>query len=796
MALALPAAAADAAPAAIASAQLLRAADAAYAELRRVADVVGAETALEGLGERVARADREIDQLRPPGPPVPGANALARDLDFLGEEVGRRETEARRWDDQIQERAVQLDAAATRVRRLVETWRLTVDSPEIAALPPLLARAVELRDRAAAVEQIVHKRLASVLEVQDRVLALKLKLADLLASVRAVEAARTQELLEVESAPLWRAFGHGRSPLPAAWLRALDLNARACGRYLAAEPGRIAAQLLLLAVLIAAGLAVTRSRRAVLPPPTPAGRAVEVVSAHPVASSVLLGLVATPLLHPSAPTAFTLAVFVAGLPPFFRVVGALAPDWRRPLRWLAALFAVESLVAIVVDVAPAGRVVLLGVELLGLLGCWVGLRRGGWLRVHGEGRWRAAMAAAGAGAAVLLAVSAVANVLGNVTLSELLAAATLGSACGTAVVATGVAVFAGACRAALHLPWTRSFRIVREQEQPIVTRGARIFRSIAIVAWVYQTLRAFRATQGFGDFAREALAVRLKVGAIDVTLGDVFAFAVTLWLAVWLSRALKFVLDEALLPSLDITRGKAAAISTTAKYAVIALGFSFATLAAGMEMTRFTVLAGTLGVGIGFGLQNVVNNFVCGLVLLYEQPVQVGDLIEIGQLSGEVKRIGVRSSTVRTFQGADVIVPNSNFISAEVVNWTRSDRNRRVDISIGVAYGAEPRRVQDLLLETARACPAVATVPDAVALFTKFGDSALQFELRFWTPVDDWVNTASGVRAAINQALVGAGIAIPFPQLDLWVRSAPPSAPKGSAVQSIGRIEPPTLPRR
>ena len=101
---------------------------------------------------------------------------------------------------------------------------------------------------------------------------------------------------------------------------------------------------------------------------------------------------------------------------------------------------------------------------------------------------------------------------------------------------------------------------------------------------------------------------------------------------------------------------------------MIGVGFGSAVLAAGVEMTRFTVLAGTLGVGIGFGLQNVVNNFVSGLILLYEQPVQVGDVIELGQFSGEVRRIGVRSSTVRTGQGADVIVPNGNFISAEVVN--------------------------------------------------------------------------------------------------------------------------------
>src|SRR5262249_23956740 len=229
---------------------------------------------------------------------------------------------------------------------------------------------------------------------------------------------------------------------------------------------------------------------------------------------------------------------------------------------------------------------------------------------------------------------------------------------------------------------------------------------------------------------------------------------------------------------------------------VVALGFSFATLAAGMEVTRFTVLAGTLGVGIGFGLQNVVNNFVCGLILLYEQPVQVGDLIEVGQLTGEVQRIGVRSRTVRTYQGADVIVPNSNVISAEVVNWTRSDRTRRVEIPIGVAYGSEPRRVEELLLDTERSHPGVAASPQPVVLLTGFAESALQFELRFWTGIDERGATASGLRAAINQALSSAGIAIPFPQLDLWVRSAPPGAGKDRGVRGVARIEPPRVPRR
>jgi len=287
------------------------------------------------------------------------------------------------------------------------------------------------------------------------------------------------------------------------------------------------------------------------------------------------------------------------------------------------------------------------------------------------------------------------------------------------------------------------------------------------------------------------LGLRIKVGGLDLSLGDGVAFAVTLWVAVWLSRALKFLLDKAVLPSLDLGRGSAAAISTTAQYVIVGIGLGAAVLAAGVEVTRFTVFIGTLGVGIGFGLQNVVNNFVSGLILLYEQPVQVGDVIELGTLSGEVRRIGVRSSTVRTFQGADVIVPNSNFISAEVVNWTRSDRWRRVDIGLGVAYGTEPARVIELLLGIAKSNGAVEEVPEPVAFFTGFGDSALQFELRVWTAVDGWVATASGLRASIHQTLPQAGIVLAFPQLDLWVRSVPPPA-KGATqvIPGIARLPP------
>ena len=790
LALASAPAAGEAAPAPIAPPQLLRAADVAYAELRRIADLTGPDSALEKVRLRLSRVERDLDQLRSAGFTGAPGNAATVDLDYFHDELARRDAEVRRWDERLSERSAQLDAAGSSLRRLTETWRLTLESLGPDAPRALAARAVEVRARSSALEQVVRKRLASILELQDHVLALKLRLADLLANLRS---ARTQGLLEIESTPLWRAFGRDQ---PAVWAftpRAFELHALTCIRYVQLEPVRCALHVALVALLLGTALAL---RRRLADEAADGQAAIEVVSRHPVASATLLGLAGTPLLHPDAPPALSLLLFLAGVVPFLRVASALEPGWKRPLRWLAMLYAAERIAALAPGVGPFERVVLLAVEVTAIWGFANGLRRGGWLRVQVQGRFRIVLVGAATVAAALLGIAVVANVIGNVSLSEFLAGATLASACGTGIIATSVLVLGGAFRASLRWSRLSRSRLVTADQPLLVARAAPLFRAAAVVGSSWWTLRAFRSTQSFRAAATSTLGVRLKVGALDVTLGDVVAFAITLWLAVWISRALTFVLDRAVLPSLRMPRGRAAAISATVKYAIVAFGFSLAMLAAGMEMTRFTVLAGTLGVGIGFGLQNVVNNFVSGLILLYEQPVQVGDVIEIGQLTGEVQRIGVRSSTVRTFHGADVIVPNSNFISAEVVNWTRSDRMRRVDVAVAVAYGSEPQRVQELLLATARGFPGVAATPEPIALLTAFGDNALQFELRFWTAIDGWVATASGLRAAINDALQQAGIAIPFPQLDLWVRSLPREPSRAHAARDPGRVEPPAFPTR
>ena len=190
-------------------------------------------------------------------------------------------------------------------------------------------------------------------------------------------------------------------------------------------------------------------------------------------------------------------------------------------------------------------------------------------------------------------------------------------------------------------------------------------------------------------------------------------------------------------------------------------------------MNSLSIILGALGVGIGFGLQNVVNNYISGLILIYERPIQQGDTVEVDNLFGEVVNIGIRSSNVRTFDGAEVIIPNANMTNNKLINWTLSDKHRRLDIRIGVSYGSDPNQVIDILTEVANQHPLVVNMPPPNVLFDEFGDSSLNFRLLCWVLFTDGIQTKSEIGVSVFEAFAKAGIEIPFPQIDLHVKDIP-----------------------
>jgi small-conductance mechanosensitive channel len=213
-------------------------------------------------------------------------------------------------------------------------------------------------------------------------------------------------------------------------------------------------------------------------------------------------------------------------------------------------------------------------------------------------------------------------------------------------------------------------------------------------------------------------------------------------------------------------------ISVVVRFSLISVGIFLAVSAIGMPLNQLTIIISAFSVGIGFGLQNIVNNFVSGIVLLFERPVQIGDTVEVNNLIGTVKSMGIRSSNIRTFDGAEVIVPNANLISSEVINWTLSDKKRRIEIISGVAYGSDVYHVKEILLGILNHHPDILKEPEPLVLFNDLGESSLDFRLLFWTDnYDKWIIIKSEVIFKIHDALKEAKITIPFPQRDLHIKT-------------------------
>ena len=259
------------------------------------------------------------------------------------------------------------------------------------------------------------------------------------------------------------------------------------------------------------------------------------------------------------------------------------------------------------------------------------------------------------------------------------------------------------------------------------------------------------------------------------SLWNIIMFVFILWLTMQISRFVRIIFETEAGLRDRMRRGAPGAISLLLRISIISLGFMIAIAAAGVQMDKLAILLGAFGVGIGFGLQNIFNNLVSGIILAFERPIKEGDIIEVGPLLGTVREIGIRSSVIRTYDGSEVIVPNGNLISKELINWTRTDMRRRGEVLIGVAYGTDPQKVLDLLTEAANSNERILEQPEPQALFLGFGESSLDFRLLFWiADADHRLVIQSEMTVKVNTAIVEAGITIPFPQHDLHVRSVDP----------------------
>ena len=325
---------------------------------------------------------------------------------------------------------------------------------------------------------------------------------------------------------------------------------------------------------------------------------------------------------------------------------------------------------------------------------------------------------------------------------------------------------------------------LRTQTVTIIDRTAKLLNLFVLLLFCGAVLEAWRVFTTSWDLIYRLFTFGVTIGSTRVTVGLVLGAAACLYGALLASRLLQFFLMRDVYSRRWVDPGIGLSINRLLHYAIVLVGVLLALSTLGFELTNLTIIASALSVGIGFGLQTIVNNFVCGLILLFERPVKVGDIIQLGEQWATIRDIGLRATTIQTFDQSDIVVPNSDLITNQVTNWTLADRNMRLILSVGVAYGSDVTLVLNTLEECTRTNPRILKDPAPLIFFMGFGDSSLDFQLRVWIDDIDYMNVVrSELNREIDRQFREKGIEIPFPQRDLHFRSVAPSA---AGIFSVG----------
>ena len=293
-----------------------------------------------------------------------------------------------------------------------------------------------------------------------------------------------------------------------------------------------------------------------------------------------------------------------------------------------------------------------------------------------------------------------------------------------------------------------------------------VLASLAILGVNLSILKTFYSVTSFPLF---------KIGDTSISLGSLALFILLIVAFSYLSKLVSTLLVSKGLSQVNMEEGRKYVLKRITEYVLITIGAIIAFQSVGINLSGLTVIFGLLSVGIGFGLQNIASNFISGIILLMERPIQVGDRITVGDTQGDVEEINIRSTTIRSMDNISIIVPNTEFVEGRVINWSHGDLKIRMDEAVGVSYASDLDNVLQALKEVANEHPKVLQTPKAEVLLMEFGDSSWNMQLRIWiADPKDYYRLMSEINCAIVRKFRERGVEIPFPQRDLHVRSPLP----------------------
>jgi len=669
------------------------------------------------------------------------------------------------WQEILKNRSSSLQQDLEALSVESKGWRLTQEATAVQQLPEDLrseiARTLESIGKS---EQAVLTRRNAILKLQGELSRLDIDLEEMDELLNEALSAGRGKLLRIDAPPIWRPAPKVDDSTASVdfELGPVETAPAVLRYYLLSILEFVGVELLVFAFLVAFLFSLRKKAELCWQDEDESVRGLAFAIRRPFSTAILLTAVVGAFWNSAVPEYLLNLGWYAVLLPLCRVIPNLAAPGLRPFIWaLAGLYVADGTLALLPAHSTVVRLLVVLLAAAAGAGLVLYQRR---LRVveFGNGWRQFARFGVGAGIA-LLAIAVVSEVIGATALSRYLAGGVLRSVYAAAALYGCLSILRGFIQVVF-----RSFRRRKDSSwrmpaelQLTMLHG---LTWLAFVLYLTVVLRAFQFWDPLLVWARRILQYHVSIGALGFTIGSAFTFLAVLLGAILLSRVLRFFFAAGLQGRIDLQRGTSEAVSKLAHYAILTAGFLLALGASGIDLNKVTVLAGALGVGVGFGMQNIVNNFVSGLILLFERPLHVGDQITVGSTSGEVADIGIRASVIRTWDGADVIIPNASLISGDVTNWTHSDGRRRGELRVGVAYGTDPGLIIRALTEAALSHPQVLRDPSPTAHLIDFGDSSLDFVLRYWTRLEHHLDTGSQIHTAVYQRLTEEGIEIPFPQ--------------------------------
>jgi len=668
------------------------------------------------------------------------------------------------WKHDLTRRAEQLNEDLKRLSQLGKVWDLTRDSVDQTNMPPEISQKVDVViGEIKKTRENVEAQQALILTLQSQVAEQDARVSQSLGAIEHARQDIVTHLFVRDSLPLWSIQLHPNTAqdLAQQGRHSFTRQLAALRAYAQRKQERFYLHGALLLVLIAVVFWVRRKLPREGGEDSDLKHAVLVFEV-PLATALVLALVASSWIYPQAPRLLWAILGAAALIPAAIVLRrVVSPALFPVLKALVAFYFVDQVCSVVAAPELLARALFLAEMLAGIAFLIWFLRCRFALAVKSQSRWVKSFRTAIWVSLLLFLAAFFANVLGYGTLGKLLGNATLTSAYLGLILYAVIRIADGIILSVLSIPPVGGLRMVQRHRSFLQNRTRQVLEWAAVLLWALYTLEAFSLRAPVFQNLKEILDAKLAVGSISFTLGEIVLFGLTIWAAFMVSRIARFVLEEEVYPHVHLAPGLHYSISRMVHYAILVAGFLVGIALLDFNMTRLTILAGAVGVGLGFGLQNIINNFVSGIILLFERPVKVGDVIQLDSTEGVVTHIGIRASIVRTTNGPEIILPNGKLISDPVTNWTFSRRQRLITIPISIVQGVDAQRVLAVLKEAAAAQSTVLRDPAPQALLIGFSDGALKFELRVWTDqINDWMQIRSDLSTAISAVLIAQKFAI------------------------------------